>query len=61
MATVDGIREFGDNAGHLPNSLLGPRGIKVNQHFIHDYQTLIMPMPTSTGVLLIGTWANTSR
>ena len=60
MATVDGIREFGDNAEHLPNGLLGPLGIEVNQHFIHDSQTLIMPMPTSTGVLLIWTWANTS-
>ena len=60
MATVEGICEFGDNAEHLPNGLLGPLGIEVNQQLIHDYQTLIMPMPTSTGVLLIGTWANTS-
>ena len=60
MATVEGICEFGDNAEHLSNGLLGPLGIEVNQHFIHDYQTPIMPMPTSTGVLLIGTWANTS-
>ena len=60
MATVEGICEFGDNAEHLSNGLLGPLGIEVNQHLIHDYPTLIMPMPTSTEVLLIGTWANTS-
>ena len=60
METVEGICELGDNAEHLSNDLLGPLGIEVNQHLIHVYQTLIMPMPTSTGVLLIGTWANTS-
>jgi len=60
MATVEGICEFGDNAEHLSNGLLGPLGIEVNQHLTHYYPTLIMPMPTSTGVLLIGTWANTS-
>ena len=60
MATVEEIREFGDNTEHLSNGLLGPLGIEVNQHLIHDYPSLIMPIPTSTGVLLVGTWANTS-
>ena len=52
MATVEGICEFGDNAEHLSNGLLGPLGIEVNQHLIHDYPTLIMPMPTTTVELL---------
>ena len=60
MATVEGICEFGDNAEHLSNGLLGPLGIEVNQHLIRDYPSLIMPIPTSNGVLLVGTWANTS-
>ena len=60
MARVEGIREFGDNAEHLPNGLIGPLVIEVNQHLIHDYPTLIMPMPTSTGVLLTTIWTNTS-